>query len=326
MEHSQRPQHWLITGSSSGIGNALMQEALLRGYNVTGLARSYVANPGEYNGGAYTLRCDTRNELDVKKCIQNAIAKYKILDILICNAGISQSVIFEDTTDKIMSNVIETNFYGSVHVIREAMPIFREQGFGKIIINTSMHGLSTRPFGASYCASKHALEGLAGVLRMECGSFLQIMCLELGWFPATSIGSGIHIRPNSQYGIGNDPYAEIYKHHKNEISIAIKQIVNVIEKRKIPPRLLLGADAMAKVGDAVKSMKKTLKLSAKTAYDCSLPLNTEVQKTKIPLIRRKFMPGRVRYYIGNLPFISFTPYTEIKLRKFVKALIKRVKQ
>lgn len=321
MQTDTKMQNWLIAGASSGIGMELMNAAYARGYNVCGLARKFNEKPFEDSTRERVLKlhCDVRDQSEVNDCISAAKERFGSIDVVFCNAGILQSALFEATTDEMLHNILETNFYGTIHVLRAVIQILKAQGYGKIIINTSKSGLSPRNLGTGYCASKHALEAVAGVLRLECSSFCQVMALEMGWFSGTDIvKSQTYISPGPNNYLKAEYFSEVYKFYKNDLSIAIKLIIEEIEKPQLPAHFILGADALSMIKATSRTLIQDIHMCSASGYSCSLPIDGKLRDTIIPLLKMRFTPGKVKYYFWRIPFISLRPDNYIKLKKFVK--------
>lgn len=155
----------LITGASSGIGKACAEHLHRRGYRVYGTTRR---EPGELPAFAHTMiRMDVDDDDSVERGIRLILAHEGRLDVVVNNAGVGISGAVEDTRLDEARAQFETNFFGVLRVCRQALPVMRAQGAGRIINIGSVAGLIGVPFNGLYCASKFALEGLSEALRME---------------------------------------------------------------------------------------------------------------------------------------------------------------
>ena len=155
----------LITGASSGIGKACAEHLHRRGYRVYGTTRR---EPGKLSAFAYTMiRMDVDDDNSVERGIRLILAREGRLDVVVNNAGMGISGAVEDTCLDEAKAQFETNFFGVLRVCRQALPVMRSQGAGRIINIGSVAGLIGVPFNGLYCASKFALEGLSEALRME---------------------------------------------------------------------------------------------------------------------------------------------------------------
>lgn len=155
----------LVTGASSGIGKACAEHLHRQGYLVYGTSRR---EPGELPACAHTMiRMDVDDDDSVERGIRLILAREGRLDVVVNNAGIGISGAVEDTSIDEAKAQFETNFFGVLRVCRQALPVMRAQGAGRIINIGSVAGLIGVPFNGLYCASKFALEGLSEALRME---------------------------------------------------------------------------------------------------------------------------------------------------------------
>ena len=155
----------LITGASSGIGKACAEHLHRRGYRVYGTTRR---EPGELPAFAHIMiRMDVDDDDSVERGIRLILASEGRLDVVVNNAGTGISGAVEDTRLDEARAQFETNFFGVLRVCRQALPVMRAQGAGRIINIGSVAGLIGVPFNGLYCASKFALEGLSEALRME---------------------------------------------------------------------------------------------------------------------------------------------------------------
>jgi NADP-dependent 3-hydroxy acid dehydrogenase YdfG len=146
----------LITGVSSGIGQAIGQLLVKRGFTIFGTSR----NPSGFltMSGMKVLPLDVRLDESVKACVDAMVKRVGRLDILVNNAGyMLRGAIEEATLDEAKAQ-FETNFLGAVRMVKTVLPIMRKQGSGQIINISSGLGLASFPFLGFYSASKFALE------------------------------------------------------------------------------------------------------------------------------------------------------------------------
>jgi len=259
---------WLVTGASSGIGYELCKQLLDRGYNVVALSRRV---PEIEHENALCLSCDVTDLESVKSVIEQGISKFGKIDVLSNNAGLSSYKTTEEESPEKMRQVMETNFWGSYNTIYELLPHFRGNHNGTIVNMSSECGLISRSFGAAYCSSKHALEGLSSTLWLETKRFCRVLTVELSHFPGTALGVG-EKKGGSQFkeyrGI---PWLaiDIKNNPNNNIIKAVKFIIDEVEKEKPQRRLMLGKDIVPKIAYEIKLLLKDLKSSKKRASDCA---------------------------------------------------------
>lgn len=176
----------LITGASSGFGQATASLLTGKGYKVFGTSRKSPATLKV--NGFEMLQLDVNLDESVKACIQALREKTERIDVLVNNAGYGLHGLIEETSIDEAKAQLETNFFGAVRMVKEVLPIMRQQGGGQIINISSLAGLIPTPCEAFYCASKHALEGYTESLRYEVKRFnIKVSLVEPGWF-RTDIG------------------------------------------------------------------------------------------------------------------------------------------
>jgi len=176
----------ILTGGSSGLGLALAEPLLRRGDHVTLVAR----DPVKLAAAANQLRAkipDAKvavlsldvSSADVTTGLANAVSAMGGIDLLINSAGILREGYVEKLTEQDYRQTFEINYFGTLRMIRAALPHLKASGRGQIINIASVAAL-TGVFGYSaYCSSKYALLGLSEVLRFELkpqGVKVQVVC------------------------------------------------------------------------------------------------------------------------------------------------------
>jgi short-subunit dehydrogenase len=165
-----------ITGASSGIGLACAQALAREGVAVVLGARradrlaQAVTGIRQAGGRAEAVTMDVTVESDVLRLIDHARSSFGALDIVICNAGFGYYGTLEDTPPDVMRRMMDVNFIGTYHGARAALPIFRRQQRGHLIIISSIVGRRGIPLMSGYSASKAAQAGFAESLRSEFAS------------------------------------------------------------------------------------------------------------------------------------------------------------
>jgi NAD(P)-dependent dehydrogenase (short-subunit alcohol dehydrogenase family) len=159
----------LITGASSGVGQATARLLSHKGYKVIGTSR----NPA---GARITppveiLRLDVRADDSVRACVEAVLSRYGHIDVLINNAGHELAGALEELLPEEIRGQFETNFFGVVRMVSAVLPSMRRRRRGRIINISSLSGLSPIPFLGIYSATKFALEGYTEALRHEVRPF-----------------------------------------------------------------------------------------------------------------------------------------------------------
>ncbi|MBQ6551133.1 MAG: SDR family oxidoreductase [Lachnospiraceae bacterium] len=156
----------VVTGASSGIGEAAAKMLLEKGYTVYGLSRR-----GTCPEGAVGLSMDVTDEARVKTVFREIREKEGRIDLLINNAGfgISGPVEFTETADAFSQ--MNVNFFGQFLCAREVLPYMREQKSGRIVFTSSVAASMAIPYQSFYSASKAAVNSVALALRNEVKDF-----------------------------------------------------------------------------------------------------------------------------------------------------------
>jgi NAD(P)-dependent dehydrogenase (short-subunit alcohol dehydrogenase family) len=156
----------LITGASAGIGRACADLLQSAGWTVVGASRR-----GTSSGSWQGLTMDVEDDASVSQGFSDVIAEHGRLDAVLACAGWGLAGAAELTPIEDAKAQLETNFWGVVRTINAALPIFRPQGSGRIIIVGSICGVIGIPYQSFYCASKYALEGYGESLAYEVEPF-----------------------------------------------------------------------------------------------------------------------------------------------------------
>ncbi len=162
----------IVTGASSGIGAALSEMYVKRGYHVVMAARNLeklqaIAEKLENEkGSVFPVKTDVSKEVDCKDLIDKTIEKYGRIDILINNAGISMRAMFKDLDLDVIRQLMDVNFWGTVYCTKYALPYVLEQK-GSIVGVISIVGHVGLPARTGYASSKFAIRGFLDTLRIE---------------------------------------------------------------------------------------------------------------------------------------------------------------
>ena len=166
----------LLTGASSGIGQALAGQLAQAGCHLLLAARSVdklqaIASPyASHGGNVLIVPTDVTSENDRRRAIDLAAQRLGGLDVVINNAGIGSFSHFADCTEDILRQIMEVNFFGPAELIRLAVPLLRNGCQPAIVNVASMCGRRGMPAWSEYSASKFALVGLSESLRAELAS------------------------------------------------------------------------------------------------------------------------------------------------------------
>jgi short-subunit dehydrogenase len=169
----------IITGASSGIGKALATEFAARGAKLSLGARNseqlkVISEQLKANSEKLfqvkleilTTTTDVTIETNCKNLINRTIDRFGRIDVLINNAGISMRALFEEVDLKVIHQVMDTNFWGTVYCSKYALPYLLKSK-GSLVGMSSVAGYKGLPGRTGYSASKFAINGFMDVVRME---------------------------------------------------------------------------------------------------------------------------------------------------------------
>jgi NAD(P)-dependent dehydrogenase (short-subunit alcohol dehydrogenase family) len=250
---------WFITGASKGIGLLLTKLLLKDGHKVAATSRSVQqleSNVGEdKNEHFLPLQLDITSSSDVKSAIEQSIVYFGGLDVVVNNAGFAFVGSMEELTDEEFRKAMDVNLFGTVNVVRAAMPHLRKQRSGHIINIASAGGYVAMANVGSYAASKFGMVGLTEALAQEIAPFnvkatvvlpgtFRTSFLEKGSLTYTQnpireyesdkVLQGMSARTGTQTG---DPQK------------LVAELVNLSKMERPPVHLLLGPDSYKMIMD-----------------------------------------------------------------------------
>lgn len=178
----------LITGTSSGFGEAASRRFASEGWNVIATMR----NPD--SGRALTgldnvlvTRLDVEDRASIDSAVAEGLRRYGRIDALVNNAGYGLFSIFEGASREAIQTQFDVNLFGVMEVTRAILPHFRANRAGTIINVSSGAGVFGAPMASIYSASKFALEGFSEGLWYELNALgIRVKIIEPGGAPATS--------------------------------------------------------------------------------------------------------------------------------------------
>ena len=155
----------LVTGASSGIGEATAKRLAAAGYKVYGTSR----RGAQASGQAFEmLPLDVTSDASVEVLVEEVLGREGRIDLLVNNAGFGVAPGgAEESSIEQARAIFETNFFGLIRMTRAVLPHMRQQGSGRIINMSSVLGFLPMPYGALYAATKHAVEGYSESLDHE---------------------------------------------------------------------------------------------------------------------------------------------------------------
>jgi NADP-dependent 3-hydroxy acid dehydrogenase YdfG len=239
---------WFITGSSRGFGRDWAEAALERGDKVAATARtleSIADFKDKYGANALTLELDVTKPDQVKAAVAQAYDYFGRLDIVLNNAGYSLVGTIEEASADEVRALYDTNIFGTLSVIRAALPMLRKQGGGHILGTSSGLGHVAMPLIGYYCSSKWAFEAIHESLAIEVKPFgIKVTIIEPGAY-ATEFGS-----PQSlKFAAALDVYASLRTQifdrlktmERGNPNATREAVFKVVDAENPPLRLFLGS-------------------------------------------------------------------------------------
>jgi short-subunit dehydrogenase len=195
----------LVTGCSTGIGRAIVEELLRQGHTVWATARRPDTLADLADRGAHVTALDVTDEASMAAAVAEVEAVHGAVGTLVNNAGFGEyGAVEEVDLDKVRA-MFETNVFGLARMCQLVLPGMRRAGRGRIVNIGSMGGRFTFPLGGYYHATKYAVEALTDALRMEVKPFgIEVALVEPGvtrssFVDKTTESDGMGGAPDSPY-------------------------------------------------------------------------------------------------------------------------------
>jgi NADP-dependent 3-hydroxy acid dehydrogenase YdfG len=182
----------LITGASSGIGEATAKYFLKKGWNVAATMRSpEKADSWATQKTAICPRLDVTDPMSIASAIDLTLERFGQIDVLVNNAGYALMGPMEGVTTEQLHQQFQTNVFGVVSTMQAVLPLFRQQGHGTIINVTSIGGRIGFPMTAAYHGTKWAVEGISEAMRFELEPLgIRVKIIEPGGIKTNFINHG----------------------------------------------------------------------------------------------------------------------------------------
>ncbi|QDY09315.1 SDR family oxidoreductase [Micromonospora sp. HM134] len=251
------PRTWLVTGSSAGLGRALVTELLARGETVAATARdprtlAELRPPA--SGTLWTARLDVTDPERIRQVVDDAAHALGRLDVVVSNAGYALVGAAEEASGEQVDRQIRTNLTGPIHLAQAALPYLRAQGGGRIIQISSMAGQRGSPGTAVYCATKWGVEGFFESLAAEVKGFgIGVTIVEPGTVRTGFFGRSKELTTASPAYAGT-PAAILRRRAQDgrlpcrgDLAKMAAAVVDVATGPTAPLRLALGSDAYATI-------------------------------------------------------------------------------
>ena len=261
---------WFITGASKGLGLTLVKKLLHQGYRVAATSRNKAAFVKEIPADTaefLPLNMDLTDPDDVQRALNDAVAHFGTIDVVVNNAGYAVMGALEELSTEEVHTNFNVNVYGLLSVVRSVLPVMRKQASGHIINISSIGGfVGNFPGFGIYCATKFAVQGLSEALSEEVKSMgIKTTLVSPGYFRTEFLSQESLNGPNRTLEVYDNVH-EMQRIHEEEINgnqpgdpeKAANVFIAVAEMPAPPLHLFLGKDAYQYAEQKMDSLKETM--------------------------------------------------------------------
>lgn len=257
----QKDKVWLITGASKGMGLELTKTLLALGNKVIATSRNAesIENKIDNFQNLLALNVDLASHASVKNAVDKAVTHFGKIDVVVNNAGYWTIGSVEEMSDKEFRNSVDINLFGTVNIIRSAMPHLRKQKSGHIINISSVAGYAGFASSGSYTASKFAVIGLSESLAQEANPFnVKVTVVAPGIFRTNFLNTGSlqtaenlidEYQTNDKMGT----WGQLNGNQLGDPAKLVQILIDITTMENPPLHLLLGPDAYQLVTDRRKA-------------------------------------------------------------------------
>jgi NAD(P)-dependent dehydrogenase (short-subunit alcohol dehydrogenase family) len=274
-------QVWFITGCSTGFGRELAKYLLENDYRVAVTARDpdKVQDLAEIKReNALALALDVTDKAQAAEAAARAEAHFGGIDVLVNNAGFGYFGAIEESDEREVRAMFETNFWGLAEMTRAVLPKMRERRSGTIVNISSIGGLVGFPGVGYYNATKFAVNGFSEALQKETAPLgINVITVEPSGFRTDWAGRSANDATNKI-----EDYAETAG--ANQAAIrgysgsqpgdpvrAAKAIVKAVESENPPLNLLLGRAALKNARLKIEALQKDFDIWAEVSEGADFP-------------------------------------------------------
>ncbi|RYZ09911.1 MAG: SDR family NAD(P)-dependent oxidoreductase [Myxococcales bacterium] len=273
---------WFVTGGSKGLGLALVRALLSSGYRVAATSRSLAdvtAAAGAASPRFLPLGMDPADAGSVERAVAAVREHFGGMDVVVNNAGYGQLGAVEEVSDAEARRNFDANVFGTLNVLRAALPTLRARGSGHVFNIASIGGYvgGFSGFGV-YCATKFAVAGLTEALHEDLRPLgIKVTLVYPGYFRTSFLKEGSRTLPAAPLAV----YAgarESERQHSEQIDgnqpgdpdKAARALLATFESAAPPLHLFLGADAVSMAEAKLETMRRAIDeqraLSVSTAF------------------------------------------------------------
>jgi NAD(P)-dependent dehydrogenase (short-subunit alcohol dehydrogenase family) len=261
---------WYITGSSQGLGLTLVKKLLENGYRVAATSRNAQALKkavGVIDSGSFLPLAVNLNNVDsIDDSIQQTLAAFGHIDVVVNNAGYGMAGTVEEITEQEIRNIFDVNVMATIDVIKSVLPVMRKQRSGYIINIGSVAGFSGAPGWAVYSATKAAVAAFTEVLALDLKEFgIKVTVVEPSGFRTGFLAKNSLSYTESRIE-GYQAVKETQKRYlagdgkqPGDPEIASAIFIELAESEQPPLHLYLGEDAYNRAFGKLEAMTAEIK-------------------------------------------------------------------
>ncbi|MFM0336192.1 oxidoreductase [Paraburkholderia fungorum] len=248
---------WFITGASRGIGALIAEAALADGNAVVAAGRNVGAIIERLGNSPALLpvELDVTDEAQARAAVETAVEKFGRIDVLINNAGFGLLGAVEESADKDVRRMYDTNVFGLLNVTRAVLPVMRANRSGHVINISSIGGYRAGAGFGVYSSTKFAVEGITEALQVELKPLgIHATVVEPGYFRTDFLdGSSLIVAPDviddydETSGAVRRVAAQMNHNQPGDPKKLAAAMVTLVDAPTPPLRLPLGTDTLAAI-------------------------------------------------------------------------------
>ena len=260
---------WYVTGASRGLGLSLVKRLLADGYRVAATSRSGrdlqeaagVSDPSRL----LALEVDLTNADAIRRSIEQTVATFGTVDVIVNNAGYGMEGTVEELDEKQMRDIFEINVFATINVTKYALPYLRRQRSGHIINLSSVAGFVGAPGWSIYSATKSAVLAFSEVLALDLRELgIKVTVVGPSGFRTGFLTNDSLVSTESQIAdyqavaSTQARYAAMNGKQDGDPEKAAALFIQIAENPEPPLHLWLGANALDRAGEKIESMRQEL--------------------------------------------------------------------
>jgi short-subunit dehydrogenase len=261
---------WYVTGASQGLGLVLVKKLLENGYRVAATSRdahTLSQAVGLLDKGLFLpLAVDLNNQASINDSIQQTLATFGRIDVVVNNAGYGMAGTIEEIAEQDIRNIFNVNVFATIDVVKSILPVMRRQRSGYIINIGSVAGFAGAPGWTVYAATKAAVAAFSEVLALDVKEFgIKVTVVEPSGFRTGFLTKNSLAYTESRI----DGYQAVKETQKRYLESDGKQrgdpemasaiLMKVAECEQPPLHLYLGQDAYNRALGKLEDMTKEIK-------------------------------------------------------------------